>query len=344
MENDMMRSDTYRLRLNLRAGEWVEVRSKEEILATLDSRGRLDKLPFQPEMFELCGRRLRVWKVAHKTCDTIHKTGARKMNDTVHLEGVRCDGSAHGGCQANCLLFWKEAWLKRAGDVDSAQTPTGSGCSEAAVRRAVTAEDGAAADNPTWICQITSLYDATAPLSWWDARQYVRDVVSGNFSLWHLVRILLLAAYSKIVGIGVGYRFLIWLYDRWQWIWGGKPFPRADGLIPKGQPTPAGTLDLRIGEWVEVKSADEIRATLGPDQKNRGLLFDPEMVKFCAERHKVQRRVTQLIDEPTGKMLHMKNPCIVLEDVFCRGECTPRRLGCPRAIDSYWREIWLRRI
>ena len=25
---------------------------------------------------------------------------------------LRCDGKAYGGCQAACLIFWKEAWLK----------------------------------------------------------------------------------------------------------------------------------------------------------------------------------------------------------------------------------------
>ena len=37
--------------------------------------------------------------------------GAWRM--AVHLDETRCDGQGHGGCQAGCLLFWKEAWLKR---------------------------------------------------------------------------------------------------------------------------------------------------------------------------------------------------------------------------------------
>ena len=106
----------------MRAGEDVQVRSRDEILRTLDADGRLDGLPFQPEMLAYCGQRLSVWKVAHKTCDTINKTGGRSMRNAVHLEGVRCDGSAHGDCQANCLLFWKEAWLKRPGDPDTVTT------------------------------------------------------------------------------------------------------------------------------------------------------------------------------------------------------------------------------
>src|SRR5205823_5514963 len=54
-----------------RAGDWVEVKSAEEILATLDEQGRLDGLPFMPEMLQYCGKRLQVFKSAHKSCDTI---------------------------------------------------------------------------------------------------------------------------------------------------------------------------------------------------------------------------------------------------------------------------------
>jgi len=52
-------------------GDWVEVRSKEEILRTLDKQGKLDGLPFMPQMFKYCGKRFRVYRRAHKTCDTI---------------------------------------------------------------------------------------------------------------------------------------------------------------------------------------------------------------------------------------------------------------------------------
>ena len=99
-------------RLALRAGDAVEVRSEEEILSLLDAEGRLDALPFMPEMLRFCGKRFRVSSRAHKACDTIAWRTLRRMEDAVHLEELRCDGSAHGGCQAGCLLYWKEAWLK----------------------------------------------------------------------------------------------------------------------------------------------------------------------------------------------------------------------------------------
>src|SRR5689334_16203504 len=100
-------------RLNLKAGDWVEVRSQEEILATLDESGKLEKLPFMPEMFKFCGKQLRVFKRADKTCDNIIGWSIRRMTNAVHLENTRCDGQDHGGCQAGCMVFWKEAWLKR---------------------------------------------------------------------------------------------------------------------------------------------------------------------------------------------------------------------------------------
>ena len=90
----------------------VEVRSEEEILRTLDADGKLDGLPFMPEMLGFCGRRYRVRARAHKACDTIDWQQFRRMDSAVHLENLRCDGSAHGGCQAGCLIYWKEAWLR----------------------------------------------------------------------------------------------------------------------------------------------------------------------------------------------------------------------------------------
>ena len=113
-------SDRYAL--GLQAGEWVQVRSREEILATLDADGRLDELPFMPEMLKYCGARMIVGKRAHKTCDPAIGIGGRKMANTVHLSNIRCDGAAHDGCQAACLIFWKEAWLKPV--ADAAMRPT----------------------------------------------------------------------------------------------------------------------------------------------------------------------------------------------------------------------------
>jgi hypothetical protein len=333
------------VRLGLRAGEWVLVRSKDEILATLDERGRLDDLPFQPEMFAFCGQRLRVRKVAHKTCDTIHKTGGRRMRNAVHLEGAQCDGAAHGGCQADCNFFWKEAWLQRADDACPPTRPAlAHRCTEADVLRAVQAPGHAADAEPVWSCQTTALFGATEPLRWWDVRQYVRDVTTGNHRAGHIIEILLMAGFRHVLRrVPLGYRVVLWLYNTIQRARSGWTLPMAGDHLPDGKPTPAEHLDLKRGEWVEIRPVEEISRTITQNGFNRGMRYDLEMVKYSGRRYRVQLRVDRLIDEKTGQMMQMKTPCIQLEDVYCRAECTPRRLGCPRAMNTYWREIWLRR-
>jgi hypothetical protein len=328
--------------LGLRAGDWVVVRSKEEILATLDGRGCLENLPFQPEMFAFCGQQMRVAKTAHKTCDNIHKTLGRRMTNAVHLEGSRCNGSAHGGCQADCVFFWKEAWLRRV--TDAPAHVSAAGCTEPDVWAGTRDPRSDNADDPVWVCQTTKLYDATTLLKWWDVRQYVRDVTSGNHRAWHIVKLLIFGGYRRIVSFGVGYRFLIAFFNRFQELRGGKPYPMGNGVIPDGKPTPTEVLNLQPGEWVEVRPSKEILETITHSGFNRGMRYDMEMAKYSGERYRVQMRVDKLINEQTGKMMAMKSACIQLEDVYCRAECTPGRIGCPRASNTYWREIWLKRV
>ena len=89
----------------LSVGEWVEVRSKEEILRTLDHNGRLDGMPFMPEMFQFCGQRFRVYKSAHKTCDPDYRS--RRIHHAVHLE-TRCDGQALVGVKQDACFSGKK--------------------------------------------------------------------------------------------------------------------------------------------------------------------------------------------------------------------------------------------
>jgi len=329
----------------LSAGDWVQVRSREEILRTLDDQAEVDGLPFMPEMFQYCGRRLQVWKRAHKTCDTIHQTGGRRMQSAVHLRGIRCDGSAHGGCNASCLIFWKEAWLKPA-DAPSVRVYTEDrGCTEAQVLEATRKPVSRDGDTPAYACQATQLFEATSPLRWWNYSQYVEDYTSGNAGLERLIRAFLYSAYYSVMqaGIGVG-RPLRWLYDKFQTVSGGPPFPRRSGQIGANQPTPAGSLNLQPGELVRVKSYPEILATVNTENQNRGLLFDAEMVPYCGGTYRVRKRVSRIVDEKTGAMLEMKHPCIILEDVVCQSRYSTCRMLCPRSIYPYWREIWLERV
>jgi hypothetical protein len=322
--------------LNLRAGELVEVRSEEEILRTLDADGRYDSLPFMPEMREFCGRRFRVYKRADKACDTIEWKTLRRMQNAVHLEELRCNGAEHGGCQAGCLIYWKEAWLKRAGE------PSGRAVQVANSGRGATSETLTKATRAgltetgeeLFSCQATELLRATtAPIPFWDPGQYVRDVRSGNAGLLSVVRGLLVGFFNKFQQANAR------LLPQFCLIRGCKKYPFVEGKV-KGK-TPKSLLDLKPGEMVEVKSKEEIYETLDNGDANRGLRYDSEMLKYSGRRARVLRRVEHIIDENTGKMLHIKGDCIILDGVICTGDY---HRSCPRSIYPYWREIWLKRV
>ena len=111
-----------------------------------------------------------------------------------------------------------------------------------------------------------------------------------------------------------------------------------------GQPTPTVTLNLQPGELVRVKSHAEILRTLNIDGQNRGMKWDAELVPYCGGTYRVQKRVTRIIDEKTGRMQEMKSPCIILDSVVCQARYSGCRMFCPRSIYPYWQEIWLERI
>jgi hypothetical protein len=124
----------------------------------------------------------------------------------------------------------------------------------------------------------------------------------------------------------------------------GREIPDFVGAIKRGQPTPSGRLELKAGERVRIKAKEEIVKTIDESGNNRGLRFDVEMSPYCGRVATVRRSVTMIIDELTGRMRQMKQPCIILQDVVCNGDYSECRLLCPRRIPSYWREIWLERI
>jgi hypothetical protein len=334
--------------LGLRAGDIVEVRRAEEILATLDDRARFDRVPFMPEMLQYCGRRFRVSKRAHKTCDPAHTPWSlRRLENVVHLEDLRCDGSGHGGCQAGCLLFWHEAWLRRVGDdlVPAAslfQHPAENRDQHnrsrldtvyrACQRQAVDGE-------PVFACQATELRTYSSHLPLWDIRQYFRDLNSGNLAPNPCGSTRSERALEGVLATLQLLRCaLIAVFNRAQKARRGPLYPRIEGPLQK---TSAELLDLQPGELVQIRSKEEIIKTLDRKNRNRGLLFDSEMLRYCGGIFRVSRRVQRLLDEQTGKMLTMKQPCIVLEGVSCQSEY---HWFCPRAIHHYWRESWLQRV
>jgi hypothetical protein len=322
----------------LHVGNLVEVRSAAEILATLDEKGELDNLPFMPEMLQFCGKRLTVHKAAHKLCDTISQSGLRWMNNAVHLTGARCDGQSHGGCQTACSLYWKEAWLRRVTDDQSCagSEPTGLPADSdrlSALERSTRKAPGPDGEE-RFSCQATELLRAAPThIRFWDLRQYITDLQTGNVGVGALLRSVLFGLFNVYQDRSTR------VLPKCLTIKEGLPWGFVKGYAV-GK-TPAAQLDLQPNEFVRIKPKEEIMRTLDSKQLNRGMGFEEEMARSCGRTARVVRRVDRCIDEKTGQMLSMKNPCIILEGVLCEGVY---HSNCPREFLPFWREIWLERV
>lgn len=308
-------------------GERVRIKSLEEIRKTLDSTGCVDGLPFMPEMAKYCGGVGRIFRSVDKIYDYGGAKDLRRMRNAVLLTGLRCDGSAHDGCQAHCYLIWKTVWLMRldAGpgkdiSLDGGSTdrkPPSMSIDEST--RVAVVDPSKADARKQYTCQFTKLVDATAPMSARDPRQDLRALLEGNVTATAFAVALLTRLFRRV--------------QRWR---GGADYPyfAAVGGAPHEEPAKhGGALD-----WVRVRSREEIAATLDGRGRSRGLWFDSEMLKHCGQRQRVLRSVERIIDDASGKMLQMKTPCLVLENIEASGEFLR---FCPQHEFIYWREAWL---
>lgn len=291
-------------------GTWVEVLPAAEILRTLDEGQSLDGLPFMPEMLPYCGKRYRVALRAERTCINPPEVPFRRLQDSVVLDGLRCDGSLHGGCQLGCMFLWKEAWLRRAPARPEAEHALET--EDLPLLRATTASD-----HERFFCQATELPRATQPGEpIWKPGQYLRFLRVRTLTLREL-----LAMYGRPI-----VRRATWL---------------AGSLVPRRGARPAATetrLGLEPGEWVEVRSKDEILATLDEQGKHKGLAFSTDMYRQSGRRLKVLKRVERVIVEETGR-LHPVHDTVILEGSIC-----DRYRGCARGMPILWREAWLKRV
>lgn len=301
-------------RVRLVRGQIVEVRSAREIAATLDVDGKLDGLTFMPEMALFCGKRFRVDRRADITCVEGH--GLRRLQDTVFLEDVRCDGSAHDGCERRCLVFWKEAWLKPIEAVDKPSiVPLQT---EPAVTNLLKNLPTHREDR--YLCQSTELATATTDLPSWNILPFISQIRDGELSLKRFTQIIALAVFN-LIRKSLGYK------DVGQ-LTGGKSRSSKNDL------------KLQPGEWVRIKSREEIERTLNLAGRNRGLLFETEMTEYAGRCFQMDVPVTRMIHEETGRMIPLTKT-VALKRLTCRGLCAK---NCPRNNYWFWREDWLERV
>lgn len=302
--------------LNLRSGEWVEVKTPAEISQTLDAEGTLVGLPFMPEMEEYCGRRFRVLRRAEKTCIEFpgggYKVREFRGNDVFLLEGLRCSGANHDGCQRLCMLFWRSAWLRRVEGDQSILSGNGLGS------HALRTKMKTMSTPSRYFCQSTELANSTRPLTRVRILQKCfYDIRSGSRGVWEMVGLVLAPLWRKITE--------------------KVPRRRLKGVLSR---TPVGDLRLQPGELVQIKTEADIAQTLDSRGRNRGLLCDFGMSQYSGGTYKVRSRLDRMISEATGEMRRVGGT-VILEGLNCL--CWNVLGGCPRQDFMYWRELWLQR-
>lgn len=101
-------------------------------------------------------------------------------------------------------------------------------------------------------------------------------------------------------------------------------------------------LNLKAGERVRVRSADEIRRTLDAHQKFQGTAFTREMWQYCGQEFEVFKPVRLFLNETNNRIQKISNT-VLLTNVYCSGE---RAFGerCDRSCFLFWKEIWLERV
>ncbi len=298
---------------NMRRGDLVEVLPYSQIRKTLDEKGQLNNMPFMPEMLKYCGRRFRIHKLVNYVC--VEGKRMSSLTRTFTLDKVYCDGSGHDNCQKSCTIFWKEEWLKPCSDT--------SGKIQVAKAPAKDANPYITFDEKEnrYICQSTQLSRAATEMK-------------GFSKIYHLLKELLTGnrKFGKFL-----LDFLTYIIPK---LFKGSKSQSCKILITDRLKTPSQSLNLQPGDWVEVKSKEEIRKTLDKNGKNRGLAFIPEMYPFCGKKFRVWQRLDFAISEESGHMMRMKNT-VLLEEVKCFGICT---FGCSKNLHHWWREIWLSKV
>lgn len=300
----------------LRVGTKVTVRSADEILATLDLDGRFEGLPWMPQMVELCGTSATIVRWVTSSCvPTENGVVYGGVTDAVLLDVGHCDGGSFGGCQMGCPLIWKTAWLRNQEAADQTDHESKDAADAANALGQIARENAIDLDGRSK-CQATQLVQIAIPHRGSVVGQYSTEMKLNGVSMSTIATSFCSGVLGRLTGASAG-------------------------ISGDRKRTPVVDLQLQLGDVVRVKSKQEIIKTLNASGQNRGLWFDPIMLRYCGQELKVTKRVTTLVDESNGQIRQLKVPSVVLDDLRCDSN---QRRFCSRLLQLFWREVWLERV
>jgi hypothetical protein len=103
----------------------------------------------------------------------------------------------------------------------------------------------------------------------------------------------------------------------------------------------APTIPFQTGEFVRVRSREEIDSTLDPFKELKGCAFLAEMYQYCGTQQRVLKSMQRFMDERDYKVKKVRG-VILLENIICTG--TPTFGACDRCCFLFWREEWLEKL
>ena len=107
----------------LSAGDWVRVRPRDEIQATLNNWNESKGCAFLDNMWPYCGTTQHVLVSMKRFLDE-RDYKVKKCNGIILLKDVMCEGTpVFGRCDRRCHYFWREEWLERIHSPDGLNGP-----------------------------------------------------------------------------------------------------------------------------------------------------------------------------------------------------------------------------
>src|ERR1043166_9230398 len=79
-------------------------------------------------------------------------------------------------------------------------------------------------------------------------------------------------------------------------------------------------LDLKVGDWVVVRPAEEILVTLDAKARFEEVPFMPQMLQHCGKKFRVRKRAHKLCDTAFGTGGRQLTDAVFLDDTHCNGE------------------------
>lgn len=102
-------------RTQMRPGDMVMVKSRQEMRKMLDPWGKYKGCLFTGRMYEYCGKTYTIFKEVDYFYDEV-KQRMCKCKDIVLLDNVLCNGRQKlylEDCDRSCFYFWHKDWLKK---------------------------------------------------------------------------------------------------------------------------------------------------------------------------------------------------------------------------------------